>query len=238
MPGMMEMDAHLPGEVQLSGNGTLSEGHFVNEQTTGRLLFGGAITCMVPSRFRDVSDIREVPDNQEVLCDYDREESIIIELLEFKSDVSDEDSARWFLQNVAEEQESENFMTIEDRRVLTESDVPHMPASTVMNAACGYMTITKTRQFDGLPNVANMVTVSPTSTTHLVKAHLANIRLRNVETDVVITINQKLDQRSQSPSSTALEPATPEEASHISTADLLSLVLRTLKIEDWTLFVS
>ncbi|BBM97093.1 hypothetical protein MPTK1_1g02960 [Marchantia polymorpha subsp. ruderalis] len=233
MPGMMEF-----GEVQSTRNGTLSEGHFVSEPTTGRLLFGGAITCRVPSRFVDVSDIREVPDNQEVLCDYDREESIIIELLEFKSDVSDEDSARWFLQNVAEEQEAENTVTIEDRRVLTVVDVPHMPTSTVMNAACGHMTITKTRQFDGLPNIANMDTGSGTSTQHLVKAHLANIRLRNVETDVVITINEKLDNRPQTPSSTALEPATPEEVSRISTADLLSLVLRTLKIEDWTLFVS
>lgn len=34
-------------------------------------LFGGAIVASIPSTFEDVSDIRQVPDNQEVYLDKD-----------------------------------------------------------------------------------------------------------------------------------------------------------------------
>ncbi|KAL3701527.1 hypothetical protein R1sor_019549 [Riccia sorocarpa] len=219
MPGLMEVD----GQPSM-------------EQLVDRPLFGGAITCRVPARFLDVSDIREVPDNQEVLCDYDREESIIIELLEFKSDVTDEDSARWFLHNVAEEQEAESTVVLESRIVLTVADVPSMPAATVMNAAVGYMTVTKGRQFNPIPNPAVGVGEDPPPEHHLVKAHLADIRLRGVQTDLLITVNQRLDQRPEQQLSEAVDPRTVGVEGYLPPADVLKLILRTLKIEDWTLF--
>ena len=52
------------------------------EPTGRRELFGGAITVDLPTRMVDVSDFRPVPDNQEVWTDADRDESIILELLE------------------------------------------------------------------------------------------------------------------------------------------------------------
>jgi len=48
-------------------------------------LFGGALTCVLPVDFVDVSQLREVPDNQEVWVRTGAgtsEESVIIELLE------------------------------------------------------------------------------------------------------------------------------------------------------------
>eukprot|EP01126_Amoeba_proteus_P060463 TRINITY_DN7998_c0_g1_i2.p1 TRINITY_DN7998_c0_g1~~TRINITY_DN7998_c0_g1_i2.p1 ORF type:complete len:100 (+),score=18.90 TRINITY_DN7998_c0_g1_i2:58-357(+) len=48
-----------------------------------RSLFGGAISCSFPSTFLDVSDFREVPDNQEVFTDISTERTIIVELLEY-----------------------------------------------------------------------------------------------------------------------------------------------------------
>ena len=45
-------------------------------------LFGGAINTSIPSHFIDASEIRQVPDNQEVWLDPDDETSLIVELLE------------------------------------------------------------------------------------------------------------------------------------------------------------
>lgn len=42
--------------------------------------------------------------------DADRDESIIVELLELKENVEDSGSARWFLQDLAMEQESEDSL--------------------------------------------------------------------------------------------------------------------------------
>ncbi|KAL2649415.1 hypothetical protein R1flu_017543 [Riccia fluitans] len=217
MPGLMELD-----------------GQPLVEQMVDRPLFGGAITCRVPARFLDVSDVREVPDNQEVLCDYDREESIIIELLEYKSDVTDEDSARWFLHNVAEEQEAENTVVLENRIVLTGPDAPNMPAATVMNAAVGYMTVTKGRQLN--PNSGVGIDEVRPPTQHLVKAHLADIRLRDVQTDLLVTVNQRVDQRPGEELSAAFEPRMSGAGGYLPPADVLKLILMTLKIQDWTLF--
>ncbi|KXX82400.1 putative ran guanine nucleotide release factor [Madurella mycetomatis] len=45
-------------------------------------LFGGALTCDLPTNFADVSKLRTVPDNQEVYIDKDGFTSIIIDITE------------------------------------------------------------------------------------------------------------------------------------------------------------
>jgi hypothetical protein len=44
-----------------------------------RNLYGGAITLDIPARFKDVSALREIPDNQEVFVDIDTDQSFILE---------------------------------------------------------------------------------------------------------------------------------------------------------------
>ncbi|KAE8804053.1 putative ran guanine nucleotide release factor [Hordeum vulgare] len=65
------------------------------ESSTRRQLFGGAISTAFPVWFQDVSNIREVPDHQEVLVDPARDESLIFELLDLKGEVEDGGSALW-----------------------------------------------------------------------------------------------------------------------------------------------
>ncbi|ORX64287.1 Mog1p PsbP-like protein, partial [Linderina pennispora] len=50
--------------------------------TTVRELYGGAMTMQVPSGMVDISEFRQVPDNQEVFCDTSTDRSLIIEILE------------------------------------------------------------------------------------------------------------------------------------------------------------
>ncbi|KAI2634574.1 Mog1p/PsbP-like protein [Xylaria nigripes] len=45
-------------------------------------LFGGALVCDLPTKFADVSRLRQVPDNQEVYIDKDGFTSIIVEINE------------------------------------------------------------------------------------------------------------------------------------------------------------
>jgi hypothetical protein len=45
-------------------------------------LFGGAITSSIPSTFLDASDLRQIPDNQEVFVDKDGTASISFDILE------------------------------------------------------------------------------------------------------------------------------------------------------------
>ncbi|CAG8475340.1 32077_t:CDS:2 [Racocetra persica] len=60
--------------------------------TASRGLFGGAIVADIPSRFSDVSEIREVADNQEVFADINSDQSIIIEILQYVNEPSNEDA--------------------------------------------------------------------------------------------------------------------------------------------------
>lgn len=52
-----------------------------------RELFGSCIKILAPLEFKDVSDIRQVPDNQEVFVSPDSDATLIVELLDSPSEV-------------------------------------------------------------------------------------------------------------------------------------------------------
>jgi hypothetical protein len=60
-----------------------------------RDLFGGAIKAKLPSNAVDISDLREVPDNQEGFFNSTTNQSIIIDILEYV-DIKDEDALQYF----------------------------------------------------------------------------------------------------------------------------------------------
>ncbi|XP_073874631.1 ran guanine nucleotide release factor isoform X3 [Macaca fascicularis] len=57
-------------------------------------LFGGAFSAILPTGAIDVSDLRPVPDNQEVFCHPVTDQSLIVELLELQAHVHGEAAAR------------------------------------------------------------------------------------------------------------------------------------------------
>eukprot|EP00547_Thalassionema_nitzschioides_P005034 CAMPEP_0194207844 /NCGR_PEP_ID=MMETSP0156-20130528/6477_1 /TAXON_ID=33649 /ORGANISM="Thalassionema nitzschioides, Strain L26-B" /LENGTH=235 /DNA_ID=CAMNT_0038934705 /DNA_START=79 /DNA_END=783 /DNA_ORIENTATION=- len=77
-------------------------------------LFGGAITMFIPTTWRDVSDVRQVPDHQEVYqdctftCGTKKNEiegtggCIVIEILERQEEVDDTEAAKYFFTDLAE----------------------------------------------------------------------------------------------------------------------------------------
>jgi hypothetical protein len=74
---------------------------------------------------------------QEAFVDPNRDESIIMELLEFKTDVVDERSSLWFLQDLAIEQGSEQTLVVEPENGITTTDVPNLEASIPVNVTVG-----------------------------------------------------------------------------------------------------
>ncbi|KAK8658274.1 hypothetical protein V6N13_036485 [Hibiscus sabdariffa] len=104
-----------------------------------RPLFGGAISASFPLRFRDVSNIRQVPDHQEVFVDPACDESLIFELLDFKHEVGDDGSAVWFLQDLAIEQDGEGFMLLEQSTVVEAPGLCYKNIPAIVTTAVGQM---------------------------------------------------------------------------------------------------
>ncbi|MCO5558303.1 hypothetical protein L7F22_011882 [Adiantum nelumboides] len=190
-----------------------------------RPLFNGAISCSFPSRLQDVSSIRDVPDNQEVYADPSRDESIIVEILEHERSVEDAQSAVWFLQDLSHEQDAGRSLVVEDVKALTSCDTPLLGSQYVVNAAVGRMAVSKGRQGVEAEN--------------LLRVYLANIRLPNVKSDILVTIYEPLLINEQSESAEVLgaEGAVSAKAAGVMPAsEIFHLVLATFKIHDWGLF--
>eukprot|EP01080_Neovahlkampfia_damariscottae_P012559 gene12559-6379_t len=64
-----------------------------------RELYGGAAVVELEERFIDCSDLRPVPDTQEMFSDFDSKEGLIFDLLE-SVETKDEDSAKFHFEEL------------------------------------------------------------------------------------------------------------------------------------------
>ncbi|TVU14188.1 hypothetical protein EJB05_37637 [Eragrostis curvula] len=195
------------------------------ETCAPRPLFGGAISTTFPVRFQDVSNIREVPDHQEVFVDPARDESIIVELLDLKGEVDDAGSALWFLRDIANEQDAGDNMVVEHSGTLELARLNVDGAPVVAGTAVGQLAVSKGRQDREAQNI--------------VRLYLANIRLKNAATDVVITAYEPLliNPLSESARAVASGPAIPaEQAGCMPMSEIFKLAVMNFNVHDWNLF--
>ncbi|VFQ64471.1 unnamed protein product [Cuscuta campestris] len=195
------------------------------EMHSERPLFGGAISSSFPSRLQDVSNVRQVPDHQEVFVDPARDESLIFELLDFKPDVADDASATWFLQDLANEQEAEGGTLIEKSEVFEVPGLRFMTLPAIISTAVGQMGISKGRQGREAQN--------------LVKVYLANVRLKEVNTDVLITAYEPIVINSLSESAGAVGAGiavAAEQAGCMPMSEVFKLAVSSFKVCNWGLF--
>ncbi|XP_022726888.1 probable ran guanine nucleotide release factor isoform X2 [Durio zibethinus] len=161
-----------------------------------RPLFGGAISTAFPIRFQDVSNIRQVPDHQEVFVDPARDESLIFELLDYKHEVGDDGSAIWFLRDLASEQDGEGFTAVSKGRQGREAQ-------------------------------------------NIIKFYLANIRLKEVGTDVLVTAYEPIliNPLSESASTVGAGLAIPAiQSGFMPMFEVFKLAVTSFKVNDWGLF--
>ncbi|KAM3821845.1 ran guanine nucleotide release factor [Vipera latastei] len=72
-----------------------------DEEAQESQLFGGAFSARLPPGSLDISEMRQVPDNQEVFVHPSTDQSIIVELLEYQAGVADENAARFHFEDIA-----------------------------------------------------------------------------------------------------------------------------------------
>nr|GAT61231.1 predicted protein [Mycena chlorophos] len=112
--------------------------------TTTRELFGGAITATTPTNLVDASDLRQVPDNQEVFLFPDSSVSIIVEVLQ-RVDAQDNDSAIRFHFDSLAHDNSADSATVEAIVVLPNTRGDKTPSAVTLS---GVQTVAKFNKSD------------------------------------------------------------------------------------------
>ncbi|XP_008059325.1 ran guanine nucleotide release factor isoform X1 [Carlito syrichta] len=143
------------------------------EPTRDYPLFGGAFSTILPPGAIDVSDLRPVPDNQEVFCHPMTDQSLIVELLELQAHVRGEAAARYHFEDVGGVQGA--------RVVQVESVQPLSLENLALRGCCQEAWILSGKQQVAKENqqVAKDVTL-----------HQALLRLPQYQTDLLVTFNQ------------------------------------------------
>ena len=184
-----------------------------------RALWGGAMQVHVPRRFVDVSGFRQVPNHQEVLVDASSDQSVICELLDWQDKVEDEDAARFFFQNLGEDNEAARVQ-VDDAGVLEAAQVDGLRdeverGEVYASYARGTQWVGKYKEEEALNEVA---------------VYVASLRMRSVKTELVISVNTPR-KVSEASSSSELTVLSEEE-----TAKLIADVLASFKINSLEIF--
>eukprot|EP00516_Mucochytrium_quahogii_P000617 CAMPEP_0203757484 /NCGR_PEP_ID=MMETSP0098-20131031/10521_1 /ASSEMBLY_ACC=CAM_ASM_000208 /TAXON_ID=96639 /ORGANISM=" , Strain NY0313808BC1" /LENGTH=171 /DNA_ID=CAMNT_0050649701 /DNA_START=1011 /DNA_END=1523 /DNA_ORIENTATION=+ len=137
-----------------------------------RELFGGAITGVLPESLQDISQVREVPDNQEVFSDQDSDRSVIVEILEYEKGQSNENAARYFFEDLAQANES-----VENKVEHVELDVAleglGLKEGVFVSVLVGTQRVAKFHE----------------KALNTVRVFLCTVRLAKQETDILIMLN-------------------------------------------------
>lgn len=163
----------------------------VSTEVTQRELFGGAMRISLPPRLVDISDVRPVPDHQEVFADVDTDSSLIVEVLEIHPT---ENVGRYYFRDMAEANGAEGGGTVEEEGVLDAADVAptRCAPAALAPTACAYRAPVSANfelySVRGLQEVAKF----REAVTNSVLLLMAVIRLPNQTADVLVTVNQPI----------------------------------------------
>uniref|UniRef100_A0A7S1APN3 Ran guanine nucleotide release factor n=1 Tax=Noctiluca scintillans TaxID=2966 RepID=A0A7S1APN3_NOCSC len=172
--------------------------------------FGGAIVCDLPHSLTDASQVRHVPDHQEVWVDSMTDSSLVCEILQ-KAGVKDSEAVKFFLADLADSNDARSSAVVQSRRLGAE-EVPYLPAEVACFSGLGEQMIAKFKEVS-----ANKVEI-----------HLCVIRLAEQETDIVVSFN--------SPSAIDPESSSAGATLTVAPASVFEQIIKSLRIVDWNLF--
>ncbi|XP_056133730.1 ran guanine nucleotide release factor [Lampris incognitus] len=180
-------------------------------------LFGGALSAVIPHSAKDVSELREIPDNQEVFVHCHTDQSLIVELLDFQSQVDDQHAAKYHFEDIAGSNKALDPGTFEV------AGIEQLPKSELAMSVCSTAWLLTGTQCVSKFNeeAKNQVTL-----------HLGLFRLPQFTTDILITFNDPLSISPASSSAAGIgsyptEPWTVQDFHRL---------LRSLKLHDPGLF--
>ena len=174
-------------------------------------LFGGAISATFPQgRWLDASDVRPVPDHQEVWTerDGDGERSLIVEILE-RAECSDDMCAAYHFQDLAETNGAQSATVVSSSVASTSMLQPSLQSASFCSVLHGEQV---------LPSAE-------------IAVNLGVVRLVPQSTDLLVSICRPC--RKLNDGSTAVATRLQEKQQD---AELLSAVLSSLDIKDFGLF--
>ncbi|XP_063786881.1 ran guanine nucleotide release factor [Pseudophryne corroboree] len=167
-------------------------------------LFGGALSAALPPSFQDVSNLREIPDNQEVFIHRSTDQSIIVELLEYQEGMSDPEAARYHFEDVAASNDARGRADIVSVEPLPLAQLSLTSCSSAW-ALTGHQLVAKFNE-----QAQNTVTI-----------YMALFRIPQHSTDLLVTFNDPvaIDPASSSAVSEASQnpspPWTQEDFNHL-----------------------
>jgi hypothetical protein len=182
-----------------------------------RLLFGGAIHASLPVEFKDISAVRQVPDNQECWQDVERNVLFVFECLDIDPSV---DCRQAILNcwkdlcciNESKPGDSSSFSF----DISNSLSVRGLPQTAVLCSGVGQQRVKLGRAVDNDGN-------SRLQEERNVRVDLCLIRLPPVQTDLLLSLSTPLDQ-------------IPQETED-STATFRTIV-SSVEIRDWSLFAA
>lgn len=152
------------------------------------------MSARIPHSAKDISDLREMPDNQEVFAHCHTDQSLVVELLEFQSQVEDQDAAKYHFEDIAGSNEARKPETCDVASVVplskSELSLSECSSAWLLN---GVQRVSKFNE-----EARNAVTI-----------HLGLFRLPQFSTDVLITFNDPLSISPDSSSASGTQSAEP-----------------------------
>ncbi len=179
-----------------------------------RELFGGALEASIPQRFYDISQLRQVPDTQEVFADGDTDQSFIIEILSYTHEVTDDKIAEYMFTDLADANGAQKRTLVHSTN-LTDQELPNF-TSYFKSWALGEQHVAKYNE-----QAENQINI-----------YVGVVRIPKYETDILLTFNDPvvINPLSSSASSTA-------KGSNVnSSSQLFKQVFESLKVNDWSIF--
>lgn len=197
-----------------------------------RSLFGGAIVCDVPTSWRDVSDVRQVPDHQEVWQDATEDGAmLVVEILE-RQDVDDANAACFFFDDLAESNGIAPQATTSSDLSFRPVTSTHLPPLQIEGAtACagiGYQKIAVGREYNAISGQRR-----EDQEIRWTCVELCVLRLARVETDLLVTVTKPMANPKEPP---PMEAAAIGSASVASWSEPFQRSLSSMQIRDWQLF--
>eukprot|EP01138_Halocafeteria_seosinensis_P013484 gb/GECG01013771.1/.p1 GENE.gb/GECG01013771.1/~~gb/GECG01013771.1/.p1 ORF type:complete len:185 (+),score=18.51 gb/GECG01013771.1/:1-555(+) len=174
-----------------------------------RALFGGAIEVHLPPQFIDCSDLRPIPDHQEVFAHRDTDQSVIIEIVEQAESVADDQAPEYFFSDLAQCNGVDNGeYSLDHSAPVESSQLAHLPVES-----CRGLTLKGTQQIPcGQQNTMKKT----------IQINMAILRLPDVTSEILVTVQH---------------PAGAEGlGSNLSSEGLLWKILASFNIRDWSLF--
>lgn len=203
------------------------------EEARGRKkieLFGGGLTCSLPSSYKDLSLIRPVPDHQEVFVDQLTNASVTIEILAREDEVEDERAAKYFFDDLADFNQAESKSIMYHKPPTGLGDI--MEGSDVSADKCfliGRQKVPKDHQIDD------------------VLMFLTAFRFKSISTEILITMSVGPDLNTRLPAelsdAVSAEPAVMTDSIGdegtknwaVQEQDYFEII-RSFRVVDWSLF--